>query len=114
RSRAVERDGLCVGGFGSDRGPAPEDLLESLGHGFHGRGGTVVVVSHRLDQVRRMATRGGDAVQIAIVIDGQVYVCAWPALPSFATEPAGPGPFLRRLALASESEVELAAVPTSC
>ena len=113
RACAVEPDVLFLDEFTNHQDPAHEDLLESLAHGFHGRGGTVVVVSHRLDQVRRMATRGGDAVQIAIVIDGQVYVCAWPALPSFATEPAGPGPFLRRLALASESEVELAAVPTS-
>src|SRR5436309_2136305 len=113
RAWAREPDVLFLDEFTNHQDAAHEDLLDSLALGFHGRGGTVVVVSHRLDQVRRMATRGGDAVQIAIVIDGQVYVCAWPALPSFATEPAGPGPFLRRLALASESEVELAAVPTS-
>jgi ABC-type methionine transport system ATPase subunit len=113
RACAIEPDVLFLDEFTNHQDPVHEDLLESLAHGFHGRGGTVVVVSHRLDQVRRMATRGGDAVQIAIVIDGQVHVCTWPALPSLATEPTGPGPFLRRLALAGESEAEFAAVPTS-
>jgi len=113
RASVTEPDVLFLDEFTNHQDPAHEDLLESLTHGFHRLGGTIVVVSHRLDQVRRMAMRGGDAVQVAIVIDGQVYVCAWPELKRLATEEAGPGPFLRRLALSSESEVEFASMPTS-
>ena len=113
RASVTEPDVLFLDEFTNHQDPAHEDLLESLTHGFHRLGGTIVVVSHRLDQVRRMAMRGGDAVQVAIVIDGQVYVCAWPELKRLATAEAGPGPFLRRLALSSESEVEFASMPTS-
>ena len=113
RACAIEPDVLFLDEFTNHQDPAHEDLLESLAQGFHGQGGTIVVVGHRLDQVRRMATRGGDAVEIAIVIDGRAYVCTWPELQRLATEEAGPGPFLRRLALASESEVAFASVPRS-
>src|SRR5256885_16734069 len=85
-------DVLFLDEFTNHQDPAHEDLLESLTHDFHRLGRTIVVVSHRLDQVRRMATRGGDAVQVAIVIDGQVYVCAWAELKRLATEEAGTGP----------------------
>src|SRR3989442_11348935 len=91
--------------------PALEDLLESLANGFHGQGGTIVVVSHRLDQVRRMATRGGDAVKVAIVIDGQVYVCTWPELQRLATEEAGPGPFFLPPAFASAAQIPFPSLP---
>ena len=113
RACVTEPDVLFLDEFTNHQDPAHEDLLESLAHGFHRLGGTIVVVGHRLDQVRRMATRGGDAVQVAIVIDGQLYVCPWPELKRLASEEAGPGPFLRRLALASESEGEFASMPTS-
>src|SRR5712691_4083372 len=113
RACTIEPAVLFLAEFTNHQDPAHEDLLESLAHGFHGQGGTIVVVSHRLDQVRRMATRGGDAVEIAIVIDGRVYVCTWPELRRLATEEAGPGPFLRRLALGSETEVAFASMPTS-
>src|SRR3989454_5614739 len=113
RACAIEPDVLFLDEFTNHQDPAHEDLLESLAHGFHGQGGTIVVVSHRLDQVRRMATRGGDAVKVAIVIDGQVYVCTWPELQRLATEEAGPGPFLRPLAFARASGVPFASMPTS-
>ena len=113
RASVTEPDVLFLDEFTNHQDPAHEDLLESLAHGFHRLGCTIVVVSHRLDQVRRMANRDGDAVQVAIVIDGQVYVCPWPELQRLATEAVGPGPFLRRLALANESDVEFASMPTS-
>jgi len=113
RACTIEPDVLFLDEFTNHQDPANEDLLESLAHGFHGRGATVVVVSHRLDQVRRMATRGGDAVKVAIVIGGQVSVCTWPELPQLASEEAGPGPFLRRLALATASDIDVTAEPGS-
>src|SRR2546421_8874528 len=112
RACVTEPDVLFLDEFTNHQDPAHEDLLESLAHGFHRLGGTIVVVSHRLDQVRRMAMRGGDAVQVAIVIDGHVYVCAWPELKRLATEEAGPGPLLRRPPVASEWGGGCASIPT--
>src|SRR5256712_12109115 len=111
RACAVERDVLFLDEFTNHQDPAHEDLLESLAHGFHGQGGTIVVVSHRLDQVRRMAMRGGDAVKVAIVIDGQVYVCTWPELQRLATEEAGAGPFLPPLPLARRVQDAFPSLP---
>jgi ABC-type methionine transport system ATPase subunit len=101
RACAVEPDVLFLDEFTNHQDPAHEDLLESLAHGIHDQGGTVVVVSHRLDQVRRMARRNGETVQVAIVIDGHVYVNTWPQWEKLAAGDAGPGPFLRRLSQAS-------------
>jgi len=110
RACAIDPDVLFLDEFTNHQDPANEDLLESLACGVHGQGATVVVVSHRLDQVRRIARRGGDVVKIATVIGGHVYVCTWPELQGMAAEEAGPGPFLRRLAL---DRVESAAMSTS-
>jgi ABC-type methionine transport system ATPase subunit len=104
RACAIEPDVLFLDEFTNHQDPAHEDLLESLAHGLHARGGTAVVVSHRLDQVRRMARREGEAVQVAIVIDGHVYVSPWPQLEKLTEDEAGPGPFLRRLSLANSAE----------
>src|SRR2546422_6079349 len=113
RACAIEPDVLFLDEFTNHQDPAHEDLLESLAQGFHGQGGTIVVVGHRLDQIRRMATRGGDAVEIAIVIDGQVYVCTWPELQRLATEEAGTGPFFCPLPPASECKSAFAFIPPS-
>src|SRR2546428_2094965 len=112
RACAIEPDVLLLDEFTNHQDPAHEDLLESLAQDFHGQGGTIVVVGHRLDQIRRMATRGGDAVEIAIVIDGQVYVCTWPELQRLATEEAGPRSFYSRRTPAGGAQRPLPFIPT--
>jgi ABC-type methionine transport system ATPase subunit len=106
RACAIEPDVLVLDEFTNHQDPAHEDVLESRAHDLHDRGGTVVVVSHRLDQVRRIAKQDSGIVQVAIVIDGHVYVSAWPQWEELTAAETGPGPFLRRLSLANSSDAD--------
>lgn len=97
RACSIEPDVLFLDEFTNHQDPDNEDMLESLALRHLGLGSTVVVVGHRLDQVRRMAAQSGNTATVAIVIGGQVHVCPWNEVAAQTTKEAGPGPFLRRL-----------------